>query len=75
LDVSLVFLTAIFQIPPVFAKKLTFPEPVTDHNAKHLRDMVIKGSEEWPGANYVQMENGSLHNLVRQQARHAKNFN
>ncbi|KAJ2681855.1 hypothetical protein H4R19_007247, partial [Coemansia spiralis] len=47
-------------VPLVFAQKLTFPEPVTAHNVKELRQLVINGPETWPGAESVQNEDGSL---------------
>ncbi|CUM67120.1 uncharacterized protein PRCAT00004809001 [Priceomyces carsonii] len=51
-------------VPPVFAKKLTYPEPVTSHNAAALRAAVINGPEKWPGAIQVQNEDGSLISLI-----------
>ncbi|KAI8915720.1 hypothetical protein EDD86DRAFT_185781 [Gorgonomyces haynaldii] len=51
-------------IPPVFAKKLTYPEPVTHHNVKELRDAVINGPDQWPGATHIQNENGVLISLA-----------
>ncbi|QRW08992.1 DNA-directed RNA polymerase III subunit C5 [Ceratobasidium sp. AG-Ba] len=47
-------------IPPVFARKLTFPEPVTVHNVKDLRQAVTNGTAVYPGASIVQNEDGSL---------------
>ncbi|KAJ1940016.1 hypothetical protein GGF37_004158, partial [Kickxella alabastrina] len=47
-------------VPPVFAKTLTYPEPVTPHNVKEMRQLVINGPETWPGAVSVQHEDGSL---------------
>ncbi|KAJ2785118.1 hypothetical protein H4R18_000706 [Coemansia javaensis] len=47
-------------VPLVFAQKLTFPEPVTPHNVRELRQLVINGPETWPGAESVQNEDGSL---------------
>jgi DNA-directed RNA polymerase I subunit RPA1 len=47
-------------IPPVFAKKLTYPEAVTPHNFAKLRECVVNGPETWPGATHVQNEDGSL---------------
>ncbi|GAA6000410.1 hypothetical protein JCM10207_008000 [Rhodosporidiobolus poonsookiae] len=52
-------------VPPVFARKLTFPEPVTDHNYEQLRKMVINGPHEHPGASFIQMEDGTLISLDR----------
>ncbi|ORZ31924.1 hypothetical protein BCR44DRAFT_1539185 [Catenaria anguillulae PL171] len=50
-------------IPPVFAKKLTYPEPVTGHNVRELMENVLNGPEQWPGATHVQMEDGQLQAL------------
>ncbi|KAG8827052.1 hypothetical protein FRC19_005756 [Serendipita sp. 401] len=47
-------------IPPVFARKLTFPEPVTQHNVTELRELVIRGPKEHPGASQVQFEDGQV---------------
>ncbi|KAF9387865.1 hypothetical protein CPB97_001922 [Podila verticillata] len=51
-------------IPPVFATKLTFPEPVTHYNVKEMRRAVINGPAKWPGAAYVQHEDGALSSLA-----------
>lgn len=45
-------------IPEVFAKKLSFPCPTTFWNASELRKFVINGPDEYPGANFIQLENG-----------------
>ncbi|KAI0033330.1 hypothetical protein K488DRAFT_47922 [Vararia minispora EC-137] len=45
-------------VPPVFAKKLTYPEPVTPHNFSELRRAVINGPKEYPGASIVEYEDG-----------------
>jgi len=50
-------------VPPVFAKKLTYPEPVTSHNFKDLQQAVINGAEKWPGASAIENENGQIINL------------
>ncbi|KNC79596.1 hypothetical protein SARC_08015 [Sphaeroforma arctica JP610] len=50
-------------IPLVFALKLTFPEPVTAHNIADMREAVINGPEQHPGATHVEMEDGSITNL------------
>ncbi|CAO3608899.1 unnamed protein product [Cunninghamella echinulata] len=52
--------TSEIGIPPVFAKKLTYPEPVTAHNIKELRQAVINGPYQWPGATHVQNEDQSI---------------
>ncbi|KAF9107262.1 hypothetical protein BGX29_006781 [Mortierella sp. GBA35] len=51
-------------IPPVFATKLTYPEPVTHYNVKEMRRAVINGPTKWPGAAYVQHEDGVLSSLA-----------
>ncbi|KAK7060450.1 hypothetical protein VNI00_001215 [Paramarasmius palmivorus] len=45
-------------IPPVFAKKLTYPEPVTAFNFHKLRQQVINGPRFHPGASMVEFEDG-----------------
>lgn len=57
-------------VPPVFAVKLTYPEPVTAHNYEELRKAVINGPDVWPGATIVQQESGqqiSLANMTLEQ--------
>ncbi|TPX70811.1 DNA-directed RNA polymerase [Spizellomyces sp. 'palustris'] len=56
--------TSEIGIPPVFATKLTYPEPVTHHNVKELRRAVINGPLKWPGATHVQNEDGTMVNLA-----------
>ncbi|KAJ3195643.1 hypothetical protein HK101_011458 [Irineochytrium annulatum] len=55
--------TSEIGIPPVFARKLTYPEPVTHHNVEKLRQAVINGPDVWPGAVYIENEDGSLLDL------------
>ncbi|KAK1761154.1 hypothetical protein QBC47DRAFT_335191 [Echria macrotheca] len=55
--------TSEIGVPPVFARKLTYPEPVTSHNFYDLRKAVINGPDKWPGAVAVENENGQLINL------------
>ena len=50
-------------VPPVFAKKLTYPEPVTNHNYYELKEAVLNGVEKWPGAAAIENENGQVINL------------
>lgn len=51
-------------IPPVFARKLTFPEPVTPANVHELRQQVITGPKGYPGATMVEYEDGHQVSLV-----------
>ncbi|RDW85717.1 DNA-directed RNA polymerase subunit [Coleophoma crateriformis] len=50
-------------VPPVFAMKLTYPEPVTSHNFKDMQQAVINGMEKWPGAAAIENENGQVISL------------
>jgi len=50
-------------VPPVFAKKLTYPEPVTNHNFYDLKEAVLNGVNKWPGAAAIENENGQVINL------------
>ena len=50
-------------VPHVFAKKLTYPEPVTNHNFYELKEAVLNGVDKWPGAAAVENENGQVINL------------
>nr|XP_054764131.1 DNA-directed RNA polymerase I subunit RPA1-like [Lytechinus pictus] len=46
-------------IPEVIAKRLTYPQPVTDWNAQELRQMVMNGPDVHPGALLIENEDGS----------------
>lgn len=50
-------------VPPVFATRLTYPEPVTSHNVRELAQAVINGAEQWPGASALENEAGQIMNL------------
>ncbi|KAH7091322.1 hypothetical protein FB567DRAFT_271864 [Paraphoma chrysanthemicola] len=47
-------------VPPVFAMKLTYPEPVTNHNFYDLKEAVLNGPDKWPGAVAVENEAGQV---------------
>ena len=36
-------------VPEIFAKKLTYPQPVTPWNVKELRQAVCNGPDVYPG--------------------------
>jgi DNA-directed RNA polymerase I subunit RPA1 len=36
-------------VPEIFAKKLTYPQPVTPWNVHELRQCVINGPDNYPG--------------------------
>lgn len=40
-------------VPVHMAKKLTYPERVNRYNYQKLKDLILKGSETHPGANFV----------------------
>ncbi|XP_065184132.1 DNA-directed RNA polymerase I subunit RPA1-like [Sycon ciliatum] len=46
-------------IPQVFAKTLTYPQPVTSWNVQQLRKAILNGPNVHPGAFAVEMEDGS----------------
>ncbi|KAF1915984.1 hypothetical protein BDU57DRAFT_515812 [Ampelomyces quisqualis] len=47
-------------VPPVFAIKLTYPEPVTNHNFYDLKEAVLNGPDKWPGAVAIENEAGQV---------------
>ncbi|CAF1553463.1 unnamed protein product, partial [Rotaria sordida] len=57
---------AIYEvgIPEIFAKKLTYPELVTPHNVYELRQLILNGPEVHPGANFVELEDGTIRRLL-----------
>ncbi|KAI1780577.1 beta and beta-prime subunits of DNA dependent RNA-polymerase [Hypoxylon cercidicola] len=60
--------TSEIGVPPVFAKKLTYPEPVTSHNFREMQQAVINGVDTWPGAAAIENENGQIINLKNKSA-------
>lgn len=52
-------------VPPVFAVKLTYPEPVTSHNVEELQVAVRNGPVQWPGAVAIESESGQIISLER----------
>jgi DNA-directed RNA polymerase I subunit RPA1 len=52
-------------IPEVFAKRLSWPEPVNQFNLRRLRQAVLNGADVWPGANYVVDEKGNKVDLSK----------
>uniref|UniRef100_A0A182MWW7 DNA-directed RNA polymerase subunit n=1 Tax=Anopheles culicifacies TaxID=139723 RepID=A0A182MWW7_9DIPT len=47
-------------IPARFAKKLTYPVPVTPWNVADLRRLVLNGPDVYPGANMIEDANGRV---------------
>jgi DNA-directed RNA polymerase I subunit RPA1 len=52
-------------IPLKIAKKLTYPESVTTHNIQEFKQLVINGSEKYPGAVAVEDEKGWIISIWR----------
>ncbi|XP_014559695.1 hypothetical protein COCVIDRAFT_91322 [Bipolaris victoriae FI3] len=52
-------------VPPVFAVKLTYPEPVTNHNFYDLKEAVLNGPDKWPGAHAIENEFGQIISLKK----------
>lgn len=52
-------------IPLIFAKTLTYPQPVTAHNYEEMRQAVINGPYKHPGANAVVDGRGNVTDLSR----------
>ena len=52
-------------IPVKFAKTLNFPTPVTAFNVEKMRELVIRGSNQYPGANWVEEADGRRYELKR----------
>ncbi|KAG6222855.1 hypothetical protein E4U34_001214 [Claviceps purpurea] len=55
-------------VPPVFARKLTYPEPVTSHNFRDMQQAVINGVNTWPGAAAIEDEYGHVTSLRNKTA-------
>lgn len=47
-------------LPEVFARKLSYPVPVTSWNVTELRKMVLNGPDVHPGANFIEEETGRM---------------
>lgn len=45
-------------VPRSIAQNLTFPEIVTPFNLQEMRDLIMKGNNQYPGAKYIIRDNG-----------------
>lgn len=54
-------------IPLHFAKTLTFPTPVNEWNLQEMRNLVMRGPHEYPGACWVQYRQGQRVNLDKME--------
>lgn len=50
-------------VPYSIAKNLTYPETVTPYNFKEMQQLVINGPDEYPGAKYIERDDGRRINL------------
>ncbi|KAI9727252.1 MAG: hypothetical protein M1828_006871 [Chrysothrix sp. TS-e1954] len=57
--------TTEIGIPEVFAKKLTYPEPVFEGNYAKMKEAIMIGPGKLSGAAAIEMENGQVINLRR----------
>lgn len=58
-------------VPLVFAKKLTYPEPVTPMNVEKMRQTILNGPDKHPGANSIVYEDGVTVSLNKESVRQA----
>lgn len=54
-------------LPLYFAKTLTYPTPVTALNVEEMRKLVIRGTQQYPGASWVELPNGRRLELGKMQ--------
>mmetsp|Transcript_1987 Transcript_1987/g.2788 ORF Transcript_1987/g.2788 Transcript_1987/m.2788 type:complete len:1737 (-) Transcript_1987:583-5793(-) len=54
-------------IPLHFAKTLTFPTPVNEWNLQEMRNLVMRGSHDYPGACWVQYRQGQRVSLDKME--------
>ena len=60
--------TTEIGVPVKFAKRLTYPEPVTAWNVEAMRLAVMNGADVHPGANFVEYEDGRKINLENRKS-------
>jgi len=56
-------------VPLVFAKKLSYPEPVTPWNIQRLREAVLNGPYNYPGAISIVFDDGTTISLAKETTR------
>ena len=57
--------TSEIGVPLVFARKLTYSEPVNNTNFDYLSKMVVNGMDKYPGATAIENEHGQVMSLKR----------
>ena len=55
--------TSEIGVPPVFAMKLNYAEPVTAYNFHKLKALVLNGTDKYPGAVAIEDEAGRVVSL------------
>ncbi|PSC73949.1 DNA-directed RNA polymerase III subunit rpc1-like isoform X2 [Micractinium conductrix] len=45
-------------VPQLMALVLTYPDRVTEHNIEKLKQRVLNGTSQWPGANFILFPSG-----------------
>jgi len=53
-------------VPEVIAKELTIPVRITEKNIEYLKEIVLNGSNVWPGANYIIRPDGRKKKITDQ---------
>ncbi|MEM4637997.1 MAG: DNA-directed RNA polymerase subunit A' [Candidatus Woesearchaeota archaeon] len=53
-------------VPKVIAMKLTVPERVTEWNKDYLKNFILRGPENYPGANYVIRPDGKRKRITNE---------
>ena len=53
-------------VPEVIAKELTIPVRVNEKNIEVLKEIVLNGSDVWPGANYIIRPDGRRKKITQQ---------
>lgn len=56
-------------VPLVFAKKLTYPQPVTPWNIQQLKQAVLNGPDVYPGAVSIVYDDGFTVSLTKESVR------
>lgn len=56
-------------VPMVFAKRLTYPEPVTPMNIKQLKQAILNGPDKYPGAQSIVYDDGMTVSLYKESVR------
>lgn len=56
-------------VPLVFAKRLTYPQPVTPWNINQLKEAILNGPQKYPGANSVVFDDDVTVSLAKESVR------